>query len=158
MKKIKLFTDGACRGNPGKGGYGSILQFTNKSGQLVEKELSQGYLLTTNNRMELLAIIRGLEALKEACEVEVHSDSKYVVDAFHQGWVDSWQKNNWTRGKKEPVKNQDLWKRLLELMRGHQVRYVWVKGHNGHPENERCDILATTAADGDNCIEDAGFK
>ena len=154
MKQIKLYTDGACRGNPGNGGYGSILEYTDAAGELHRKELSAGYRQTTNNRMELLAVIRGLQELKQACEVTVYSDSKYIVDAFEQGWVDSWLKNNWKRGKKEPVKNQDLWKELLRLMNNHKVRYEWVRGHNGHPQNERCDVLATTAADGNHLAED----
>lgn len=154
MKKVSLFTDGACRGNPGNGGYGTILQYQDDTGTIHQKELSAGYLQTTNNRMELLAVIKGLEMLKTGCEVTVFSDSKYIVDAFRQKWVDSWQKNNWKRGKKEEVKNQDLWKRLLALMEPHKVSFEWVRGHNGHPENERCDELATAAADGDNLLED----
>ncbi|RRD95097.1 ribonuclease HI [Clostridiales bacterium COT073_COT-073] len=154
MKQVKLYTDGACRGNPGNGGYGSILEYTDAGGNLHQKELSAGYRQTTNNRMELLAVIKGLQELKKPCQVTVFSDSKYIVDAFAQGWVDSWLKNNWKRGKKEPVKNQDLWQELLTLMEKHQVEYEWVRGHNGHPQNERCDLLATTAADGQNLLED----
>lgn len=154
MKEVDLYTDGACRGNPGKGGYGAILAYTDAKGLVHTRELSAGYANTTNNRMELLAVIRGLEALQSPCQVEVFSDSKYIVDAFGQGWVDTWLKNNWKRNKKDPVKNQDLWKRLLALMGKHQVRYHWVRGHNGHPQNERCDYLATQAADGDNLLED----
>lgn len=154
MKKVNLFTDGACRGNPGNGGYGSILQYQDDKGILHQKELSAGYRQTTNNRMELLAVIKGLEELKTGCEVKVFSDSKYIVDAFRLKWVESWQKNHWKRGKKDEVKNQDLWKRLLELMNLHKVSFEWVRGHNGHPENERCDVLATTAADGEHLLED----
>lgn len=158
MKRIRLYTDGACRGNPGSGGYGSILEYTDEAGRLHCKELSGGYRSTTNNRMELLAVIRGLEELKESCEVSVFSDSKYIVDAFAQGWVDSWQRNGWKRGKKEEVKNQDLWKALLRLMQKHRVEYQWVRGHNGHPQNERCDVLATMAADGLELLEDQAYE
>lgn len=154
MKKVTLYTDGACRGNPGNGGYGSILEYTDAGGRLHQRELSAGYRQTTNNRMELLAVIKGLEQLKSACAVTVFSDSKYIVDAFAKGWVAAWQKNNWMRGRKEEVKNQDLWKRLLELMRGHTVEYRWVRGHDGHPQNERCDELATAAADSGQLLED----
>ena len=119
-----------------------------------EKELSQGYKLTTNNRMELLGVIAALEALKSPCEVTVYSDSQYVVNAFNQHWVDGWLKRGWKNAKKEPVKNPDLWKRLLKAKEPHQVTFVWVKGHAGHPENERCDELATTAADGDALLDD----
>ncbi len=153
--KVDIYTDGAARGNPdGPGGYGVVLQYVDKDGQLHEKELSQGYTRTTNNRMELLAAIRGLEALKTPCEVNLYSDSKYLVDAFNQHWIDSWVAKGWKRGKNEPVKNPDLWKYLLKVMEPHRVNFIWVKGHNGHPLNERCDVLATTAADGQELIED----
>ena len=121
------------------------------------KELSAGFRLTTNNRMELMAVIAGLEALNRPCEVELYSDSKYVVDAFNQHWIDGWLKKGWKRGKNEPVKNVDLWKRLLAAKAQHQVRFIWVKGHDGHPQNERCDTLATTAADGMDLIVDEGI-
>ena len=120
------------------------------------KELSAGYRRTTNNRMELMAAIAGLEALNRPCQVELYSDSKYLVDAFNKHWLDGWIKKGWKRGKNEPVKNVDLWKRLLEAVKLHQIVFIWVKGHNGHPENERCDFLATSAADGDNLLEDPG--
>ena len=153
--QIKLYTDGAARGNPdGPGGYGAVLEYVDPKGQLHIKELSQGYKKTTNNRMELMAVIVGLEALNRPCQVEVYSDSKYVVDAFNQHWVDSWLKKNWKRGKNEPVKNVDLWKRLLAVKANHEVTFHWVKGHDGHPQNERCDELATTAADGNELIVD----
>lgn len=157
MTHVNLYSDGAARGNPGPGGYGAVLTFTDAQGQLHTKELSQGYICTTNNRMELLGVIRGLEALKHACEVDVYSDSKYVVDAFNQHWVEGWLKRGWKNAKKEPVKNSDLWRRLLEAKKPHDVTFVWVKGHAGHPENERCDALATAAADGKNLLEDTGF-
>lgn len=153
--KVTLYTDGAARGNPeGPGGYGVVLQFIDEQGILHEKELSQGYKKTTNNRMELLAVIVGLEALKKACQVNVISDSKYVTDAFNQKWINSWLKNNWKNSKKEPVKNIDLWKRMLKAKESHNVTFTWVKGHAGHPENERCDILATNAADGSHLLDD----
>ena len=153
--KVKLFTDGAARGNPeGPGGYGAILQYTDASGNLYEKEMSAGYKQTTNNRMELLGVITGLEALKKPCEVEVISDSKYVTDAFNQNWVENWIQNGWRTSTKKPVKNIDLWKRLILLVNRHTVTFTWVKGHDGHPENERCDRLATTAADGSNLLDD----
>lgn len=141
MKEVQLYTDGACRGNPGKGGYGAILVYGK-----YEKELSGGERETTNNRMELTAAIVGLEALKESCSVKLYSDSKYLVDAFTQGWVFSWQKSGWKRGKDE-LKNPDLWKRLYELTQKHEVEFIWVKGHDGHEYNERCDALATAYAD-----------
>ena len=155
--KVTLYTDGAARGNPdGPGGYGAVLEYVDKNGMLHTKELSQGYVKTTNNRMELMAVITGLEALNRSCEVDVYSDSKYLVDAFNQHWIDSWLKKGWKRGKNEPVKNVDLWKRLLAVKEKHTVTFHWVKGHDGHPQNERCDELATTAADGDSLLVDEG--
>ena len=136
MVQVELFTDGAAKGNPGPGGYGTIL----RSGA-HEKELSGGFYHTTNNRMELMAVIVGLEALKSSCEVRVVSDSKYVVDAFNLRWIDGWKRRGWAK-----VKNPDLWKRLLKAMEPHKVRYEWVRGHNDHPENERCDRLAVAAS------------
>lgn len=152
---VKVFTDGAARGNPeGPGGYGCVLQYVDAKGTLHEREYSAGYKKTTNNRMELMAVIVGLEALTKPCEVEVISDSKYVTDAFNQNWIDGWLKKGWKNSSKQPVKNIDLWKRLLKAKEMHQVKFTWVKGHDGHPENERCDVLATTAADGSNLLED----
>lgn len=146
--RVMIFTDGAARGNPeGPGGYGAILQVVSADGTLHEKELSCGYKKTTNNRMELMAAIRGLEALNKPCQVTLYSDSKYLVDAFNQRWIDNWLKKGWVKSDKKPVKNVDLWKALLKAMEPHQVSFVWVKGHEGHTENERCDVLATTAAD-----------
>ncbi len=153
--KVSIYTDGAARGNPdGPGGYGTVLEYIDTKGELHTKELSQGYKKTTNNRMELMAVIAGLEALNRPCEVELYSDSKYVVDAFNLRWIDNWVKKGWKRGKNEPVKNIDLWKRLLLAKEKHQVKFIWVKGHDGHRQNERCDTLATTAADGDDLIDD----
>lgn len=152
---VKIYTDGAARGNPdGPGGYGTILEYVDSKGQVHTREYSQGYVKTTNNRMELMAAIVGLEALNRPCQVELYSDSKYLVDAFNQHWIDGWLKRGWKRGKNEPVKNVELWKRLLAAKAPHQVSFIWVKGHDGHPQNERCDQLATTAADGEGLIED----
>ena len=152
---VKIYTDGSARGNPdGPGGYGCILQYTDSRGELHEREFSAGYKKTTNNRMELMAAIVGLEALIRPCQVELYSDSKYLTDAFNQRWIDGWIKKGWKRGKNEPVKNVDLWKRLLAAMKPHQVTFHWVKGHDGHPENERCDHLATSAADGEDLLDD----
>lgn len=152
---VKIYTDGAARGNPdGPGGYGTILTYVDTKGKEHIREYSQGYKKTTNNRMELLAAIVGLEALNRPCQVELYSDSKYLVDAFNQHWIDGWLKKGWKRGKNEPVKNVDLWKRLLKAKESHDVTWIWVKGHHGHPQNERCDELATSAADGIDLIED----
>ena len=141
MKHVDIYTDGACRGNPGKGGWGAILVYGTKS-----KEMSGGEAETTNNRMELMAAIVGLSALKEPCSVKLYSDSKYLVDAYNQGWVYSWREHGWKRGKEE-LKNTDLWERLYSLTEMHKVTFIWVKGHNGHDYNERCDALATAYAD-----------
>lgn len=155
MRKVTIYTDGAARGNPdGPGGYGTVLEYVDSKGETHTKELSQGYKKTTNNRMELMAVIAGLEALNRPCEVELYSDSQYVVNAFNQHWIDGWLKKGWKRGKNEQVKNVDLWKRLLAAKEPHRVTFIWVKGHAGHPQNERCDALATGAADGNDLIED----
>ncbi|MBQ5398375.1 MAG: ribonuclease HI [Ruminococcus sp.] len=142
MKKVEIFTDGACKGNPGPGGWGAVLRYNG-----VEKEISGGEAQTTNNRMELTAVIRALEALKEPCEVTLCTDSQYVSNALKLGWAKKWQKNNWMRNKKEKALNPELWERLLELYDTHKVEIVWVKGHAGHPENERCDRLAVAEAE-----------
>ena len=153
--KVTLYSDGSARGNPeGPGGYGTVLQFVDAKNTLHEREYSAGYKKTTNNRMELMAAIAGLEALTRPCNVNLISDSKYLVDAFNQHWIEGWIKKGWKRGKNEPVKNVDLWKRLLEAMKIHNVTFTWVKGHAGHEMNERCDELATTAADGSNLLDD----
>ena len=137
MKTVTVYTDGACSGNPGPGGWGTILEYNG-----VEKELSGGEANTTNNRMELTAVIRGLKALKEPCIVELYSDSKYVIDALEKGWAKSWQKNGWRKADKKPALNPDLWEELLVLIEVHQLRYHWVKGHADNPKNNRCDQLA----------------
>jgi ribonuclease HI len=152
---VKLYTDGAARGNPdGPGGYGTILQYMAPDGELHEREYSAGYKKTTNNRMELMAVIIGLEKLTKPCHVDVYSDSKYVTDAFNQNWIDGWKKRGWKNSKKETVKNKDLWFRLLKAKDKHDTRFIWVKGHAGHTENERCDELATRAADGYDLLDD----
>ena len=137
MKHVDIYTDGACRGNPGKGGWGAILVYGGR-----EKELSGGERETTNNRMELSAVIAALSALKEPCDITLTSDSKYVVDAVTKGWVQSWKKNGWRKADKSPALNVDLWEQLLPLLERHEVTFEWIKGHNGHPYNERCDTLA----------------
>lgn len=159
MAKVAVYTDGAARGNPdGPGGYGVVLSFIDRQGQEHIKELSAGYKKTTNNRMELMAVIAGLEALNLCpCDVTVYSDSQYVVKAFNEHWIEGWMKRGWKRGKNEPVKNVDLWKRLLAAKEPHHVTFVWVKGHNGHPQNERCDTLATSAADGTDLLVDSSM-
>ena len=153
--QVDIYTDGAARGNPeGPGGYGTVLEYRDTKGNLHTKDLSQGFRKTTNNRMELMAAIAGLEALNRPCQVNLYSDSKYLVDAFNQHWIENWVRKGWKRGKNEPVKNIDLWKRLLAAKEPHQVTFIWVKGHDGHPQNERCDALATGAADGEDLAED----
>ena len=143
MKHVDIYTDGACRGNPGPGGWGAILVYGKH-----EKELSGGEAHTTNNRMELSGVIAALSALKEEpCEVTLTTDSKYVADAINNGWAIGWRERSWRKADKSPALNPDLWERLLDLLERHQVTFVWVKGHAGHPYNERCDRLATAFAD-----------
>lgn len=142
MKHVDIYTDGACRGNPGRGGWGAILVYGSR-----EKELSGGESMTTNNRMELMAAIAAMEALREPCEITLTSDSKYLTDAINKGWLESWKKNGWKKSDKSAVLNVELWERIDELLALHKVTFVWVKGHHGHPYNERCDVLATTFAD-----------
>ena len=142
MKTVTLYTDGACSGNPGPGGWGAILEYNG-----VEKELSGGEDSTTNNRMELTAVIRGLQALKESCTVELYSDSKYVIDSLQKGWAKGWRARGWKKADKSPALNSDLWARLLDLSEAHTIHYNWIKGHAGHPENERCDRMAVEQRD-----------
>ncbi len=142
MLHVDIYTDGACRGNPGPGGWGAVLVYGER-----EKELSGGEPSTTNNRMELSSAIAALSALKYPCEVTLTSDSKYLTDAINRGWLRSWQRNAWRKADKSPVLNIDLWQQLCEQLERHRVTFVWVKGHAGHPYNERCDMLATTVAD-----------
>jgi ribonuclease HI len=150
--RVTIYSDGACLGNPGRGGYGTVMLFGDH-----RKELQQGYRLTTNNRMELLGAIVGLEALSRPCAVDLYSDSTYVVNAMSKGWLAGWQKRGWKTASKQPVKNQDLWRRLIAAVADHEVRWHWVKGHSGDPENERCDTLAVEAANGAGLLDDDGF-
>jgi ribonuclease HI len=140
LKQVEIFTDGACKGNPGPGGWGAILRMGHH-----EKELSGGEAETTNNRMEMTAVIRALKALTEPCAVTLHTDSRYVIDGMTK-WIDGWQRKGWVNASKKPVRNQDLWHDLIEAALSHQINWQWVKGHSGHPENERADRLASDAA------------
>ena len=153
MKKLDIYTDGACSGNPGSGGYGVVMLYKG-----ARKELSQGYKTTTNNRMEALAVIKALEALKEPCEVTLYSDSKYVVDSITKGWVYNWKKKNWIKSDKKKALNVDLLERLLPLLEKHNVEFVWVKGHADNVENERCDELARMAIASGNLLEDENYR
>ncbi len=152
MKFVEIYTDGACSGNPGKGGFGAILKYNGST-----KEISQGFKCTTNNRMELLAAITALEMLKESCKVDLYSDSKYLVDSVNLGWIKKWQSNGWKRKGSEMAKNIDLLKRLVCQLERHEVSFVWVKGHDGHAENERCDHLATSAIKSSDLKDDFGY-
>ena len=145
MKQVILYTDGACSGNPGPGGYGAVLLFTDSKSKTHRKELSGGEASTTNNRMEMMAVIKGLEALKSPTKVQIYSDSRYVVDAIEKGWAKRWRGNNWMRNKKEQALNPDLWEQLLNLQEIHELTFHWVKGHSNNTENERCDQLAREA-------------
>ena len=160
MGHVEMYTDGSSRGNPGPGGYGAVLRYVDPDGRMHELELHRGYELTTNNRMELMGVIAGLEALKRPCTVTVHTDSKYICDAFGEDWVGKWVANGWRTAGKKPVKNPDLWKRLLAACEGHEVSFEWVKGHAGNELNERCDELATSSADGElgGLTVDEGFE
>ncbi len=147
---LTIYTDGAARGNPGRGGYGTILMWKGKT-----RELSAGYRHTTNNRMEIMSVIAGLEALtRKGLDIEIYSDSQYVVKAVKEGWLNNWIKTNFKGGKKNP----DLWRRYHELAKGHKIRFHWVKGHDSNPYNNRCDELATAAADGNNLLVDEGYE
>ncbi len=152
MTSYKVYTDGSSLGNPGPGGYGIVLTHGDQ-----EKEYSQGYQKTTNNRMELLATIVALEKIPANAQVEIYSDSSYVVNAINQNWLENWQKKGWKTANKKPVKNKDLWLRLLKQLKTHQIKWHWVKGHAGHPQNERCDKLAVQAAQSDALLVDEGF-
>lgn len=152
MKRVVLYTDGACHGNPGPGGYGVVLQFGEH-----RRELSGGFRLTTNNRMELYAAIVGLETLKEPCDVNLYTDSKYLSDAINLEWLSTWESNGWRTAKRKPVSNIDLWKRLLVQIHRHDVTFEWVEGHAGLKENEVCDRLASTAARSGTLPVDVGY-
>jgi ribonuclease HI len=153
MKSVSIYTDGACLGNPGPGGYGTILVYGEH-----RKELSGGYRLTTNNRMELRAAIQGLAALQEPCQVQLFSDSQYLVAAMEKGWARRWQANHWYRNKKEKAASPDLWEEILHLCQKHTVRFFWIRGHDGHPENELCDQLAFAAAHLPDLPKDEGYE
>lgn len=153
MKHVDIFTDGACSKNPGPGGFGAILRYGAKT-----REISKGYLLTTNNRMEIMAVLEALKALKEPCEIDLYSDSKYVIDTLNLGWANKWRANGWMRNNKEKALNPDLWEALLNETAKHKIKYIWVKGHAGHIENERCDSLAVAACMSNSKIEDTGYK
>ena len=145
---VKIFTDGSARGNPdGPGGYGTILQYVDGKGTLHERTYSQGYEKTTNNRMELMAVISAVERLKEPCDIKIYTDSQYVANAFLKGWIWNWKKNGWKKSDKKPVLNPELWERLLKALSKHEYEFIWVKGHAGHPENERCDRLAVAQSE-----------
>lgn len=157
--KVTIYTDGSAKGNPnGPGGYGTVLLYVDTKGVTHRREYSGGYKKTTNNRMELMGAIVGLEALLRPCQVDLYSDSQYLVKAFNDHWIDNWQRRNWRRGKNEPVKNADLWQRLLAACRPHEVTFHWIRGHAGNPENERCDQLAVQAALGEDLPEDPGVE
>ncbi len=149
---VTIYTDGSCLGNPGPGGWAAILQWGEH-----EKELCDGFVRTTNNRMEILAVIKGLEALKRSCSVDLYTDSQYVRNAIEKGWIDKWVRNGWKTSEKKPVKNQDLWEQLRPLLDAHQVRFHWVRGHDGNEMNERCDVLARECAGGERLSKDPGF-
>jgi ribonuclease HI len=152
LKHVEIFTDGSCLGNPGPGGYGAVLKYKNNN-----KELAQGYQLTTNNRMEMLATIVALQSLTQPCQVTLTTDSQYVRQGITQ-WITKWQKNNWKTASKQDVKNVDLWKKLNAENQRHTIQWNWVKGHSGHVENERCDDLARQAAEGNNLLPDTGYQ
>ena len=152
MKQVVVHTDGGCKGNPGKGGFGVVMVFGKH-----RREISAGFRRTTNNRMELLAAISALETLIEPCEVELHSDSRYLIDAIVKKWIDGWKRKGWVTADKRPVKNRDLWERLLIASAPHKVDWRWVKGHAGHAENERCDELANQAVTSQHLLVDTGF-
>ena len=156
--KVEIYSDGSSRGNPGPGGYGTVILYRSPSGKVYRREYSEGFRKTTNNRMEILAAIVGLEQLTRPCQVDLFSDSQYLVHAFSQHWIEGWIKMGWKMAANKPVKNQDLWKRLLKAMDPHQVEYHWVKGHAGHPENERCDRLAVMAAEGSSLKIDSFYE
>lgn len=153
MKQVEVYTDGACRGNPVRGGFGVVLKYRE-----FRREMSSGFRRTTNNRMEVLAVIAALEALKEPCILTIYSDSRYLIDTMEKGWLDRWRKNGWKNKSGDAVKNIDLWRRLFVAKIRHRCKFIWVKGHAENPENNRCDELATAATDGENLLDDEGFS
>ncbi|MBQ7584881.1 MAG: ribonuclease HI [Desulfovibrionaceae bacterium] len=154
MKEMTIYTDGSCLGNPGSGGWAAII--VDPLDQSIQ-EISGGFKLTTNNRMEMISIIKALETLTVSCKITLYSDSEYVCNAFNKGWLAKWIKNRWVKSDKKPVKNIDLWKLLLQKKEKHEIQFIWVKGHAGHPQNERCDELAQTAAQSSDWPEDLGY-
>lgn len=156
--RVTIYTDGACANNPGKGGYGAILFFEDSQGVVHEKRISKGFKSTTNNRMELLAVIDSLSLLKKPCEVKLYLDSKYVADAINQKWLDNWVLKNWKLNTLNPVKNIDLWKKFLEVKKPHDIEFIWVKGHSSNKYNELCDKLAVEARSSGNLHNDDGFN
>ncbi len=153
LKQVVIYTDGACSGNPGPGGYGAVLLYNGH-----RKELSGGFRLTTNNRMEMLAVIEALRSLKDRCAVKLHSDSQYVINAIEKGWAAKWKANGWMRNKKDKAVNPDLWQQMLDLCKQHKVEFIWVRGHSGNVENERCDVLAVTASQQRNLPADEVYE
>ena len=158
MPAIEIYTDGACSSNPGPGGYGIVMLYKDKNGITHQKEFSKGFKNTTNNRMELLAVIDALNLVKMPCKISLYSDSKYVIDAINQKWLESWQEKNWKIHSKNPVKNIDLWKKYLSARKRHQINYFWVKGHASNKYNELCDKLAVSARNSSNLEIDEGYK
>ncbi len=155
--EVEIYTDGACSNNPGVGGYGAILFYQDSNGQVHEKKLSKGFNMTTNNRMELMAVIDALSVLKKPCKVKLYSDSKYVVDSINQKWLDGWVKKNWRLNTNNPVKNIDLWKKYIEIAKVHEIEFIWVKGHASNKYNELCDKMAVEARNSGNLSIDEGF-
>jgi len=158
LPNITIYTDGACANNPGAGGYGAVLMYRKNDGTLAQKEISRGFKITTNNRMELLAVIDALKSLKKPCNITLYSDSKYVVDAINQKWLEGWISKNWKLNSKNPVKNIDLWKRYIEVSKIHKIKFIWVKGHNENKYNEICDKLAVNARNMPELENDDGFS
>lgn len=151
---VTIYTDGACANNPGAGGFGIVLMYEKPSGEVVQKNISKGFKSTTNNRMELLAVIEALNCLKKPCKIKLYSDSKYVIDAINKKWLDTWQKKNWKLNTNSPVKNIDLWKKFLIAQKPHDIEFIWVKGHNSNKYNELCDKLAVSARNSQNLEDD----
>ncbi len=155
---VEIYTDGACANNPGKGGYGAILMYQKKDGKMVFKKISKGFELTTNNRMELMAVVDALSVLKVPCCIKLYSDSKYVIDAINKNWLQGWIKKNWKTSSNSKVKNVDLWQKFIQLSKNHTIEYIWVKGHNDNKYNELCDKMATEARSNNNLDHDKGFE
>lgn len=155
---VEVYTDGACSNNPGSGGYGIVLMYKNSNGEVHKKEFSRGFKMTTNNRMELLAVVDALNLLKKPCKIKLFSDSKYVIEAINSNWLEGWQAKNWRLNTKNPVKNIDLWKKFLEAQKPHDIDFIWVKGHASNEYNNRCDFLAVEARNKPELEDDIGFN